>query len=87
MARRILEVNGVSWGVAPSGRVTPYLRDEFGLTFTRLDPVGERRFVRYSPRGAKSPDLALTQLSDADLRRLLSRSQPAWITPDAGYRR
>ena len=88
MPRRIIEVDGEQWEVAVSGRVTQYVKDEFGLVFTRGAGAGrERRICRYSPQGAKSRELSLGQLTDQDLRALLARSQPAYMAPETGYRR
>ena len=88
MPRRIIEVDGEQWGVAVSGRVTQYVKDEFGLVFTRgVGPDREQRVVRYSPLGAKSRELSLGELSDDELRRLLAYSQPSWTAPEMGYRR
>ena len=86
MPRRIIEVDGVEWSVAVSGRVTQYVKDEFGLVFTRVDAPRERRVTRYSPLGAKARETSLAQLSDAELRDLLSHSQPAWTAPELKYR-
>ena len=88
MPRRILEVDGEQWQVDVSGRLTQYVKDEFGLVFTRgTGPDRERRVVRYSPLGSKSRELSLGQLSDQELRDLLDHSQPAWTAPETGYRR
>lgn len=88
MPRRIIDVDGERWEVAVSGRLTQYVKDEFGLVFTRgVGPDRERRVVRYSPRGAKSRESSLAQLSDHELRELLTFSQPAWTAPETGYRR
>ncbi|HJP56985.1 MAG TPA: hypothetical protein VJ847_08170 [Gemmatimonadales bacterium] len=88
MPRRIIEVDGVEWSVAVSGRVTRYVKDEFGLVFTRgAGATRERRVARYSPPGAKSRELSLAELSDAELQDLLAHSQPAWTAPELGYRR
>jgi hypothetical protein len=88
MPRRIIEVDGDQWQVAVSGRTTQYTKDEFGLVFTRgTGPQRERRLARYSPLGAKSRELSLAQLSDAELRDLLAHSQPSWTAPEMGYRR
>jgi hypothetical protein len=43
--------------------------------------------TRYSPLGAKSREVSLSQLSDAELRDLLAHSQPSWTAPEMGYRR
>lgn len=86
--RRIIEVDGEQWQVAVSGRLTQYVKDEFGLIFTRgVGPDREQRVVRYSPLGAKSRELSLAQLSDRELQELLRHSQPSWTAPEMGYRR
>jgi hypothetical protein len=88
MPRRIFEVDGDQWEVEVSGRLTQYVKDEFGLIFTRgVGPQREQRVVRYSPLGAKSRELSLGQLSEQELRDLLRHSQPAWTAPELGYRR
>ena len=87
MPQRSIELDGRRWAVAPSGRRTQYTRDEFGIVFTALDDSGERRIARYSPIGTKAREASLARLSDAELRRLLRHSQPAWTSPELGYRR
>jgi hypothetical protein len=88
MPRRIIEVDGDQWEVAVSGRVTQYVKDEFGLVFTRgVGPDREQRVVRYSPLGTKAREVSLGQLSDSELRDLLAHSQPSWTAPEMGYRR
>ena len=88
MPRRIIEVDGVEWEVSVSGRITQYLKDEFGLVFSHgAGAARERRVSRYSPLGAKSRELSLSQLSDAELKELLAFSQPARTAPETGYRR
>lgn len=88
MPRRIIEVEGEQWKVSVSGRSTQYVKDEFGLVFTRgVGPDREQRVARYSPIGPKSRELSLSQMTDAELRALLSRSQPSWTAPEMGYRR
>jgi len=88
MARRIIEVCGQPWEVDVSGRVTQYTKDEFGLVFSRgTGPDRERRVTRYTPLGAKSRELSLSELSDQELRDLLAHSQPTWTAPETGYRR
>jgi hypothetical protein len=88
MPRRIIDVDGERWEVAVSGRTTQYLKDEFGLVFTRgTGSDRERRLVRYSPLGAKSREASLGELSDRELAGLLAHSQPAWTAPELGYRR
>jgi hypothetical protein len=88
MPRRVIEVDGEQWKVSVSGRVTQYVKDEFGLVFTRgVGPNREQRVVRYSPLGAKAREVSLGQLTDAELRDLLAHSQPSWTAPEMGYRR
>ena len=88
MARRIIAADGEQWEVTMSGRVTQYVKDEFGLVFTRgVGPDREQRVARYSPLGAKSRELSLSQLSDQELRDLLGHSQPSWTATEMGYRR
>ena len=88
MPRRIITADGEQWEVAVSGWVTQYLKDEFGVVFTRgVGPDRERRVARYSPLGAKSRELSLSQLSNQELLELLSHSQPSWTAPEMGYRR
>ena len=84
MARRTVEIEGEAWLVYPSGRVTVYNRDEFGLVFQRgsgADMV--RRFARYSPLGTRRRDASLAALSDRQLTELFRWSQPAWTSPEA----
>jgi hypothetical protein len=88
MPRRIIEVDGQQWEVEVSGRVTQYVKDEFGLVFTRgVGPERERRVVRYTPLGDKNREASLGQLSDQELRNLLRYSQPSWTAPEMGYGR
>ena len=86
MPRRFT-ADGAEWIVMPSGRNTQYVRDEFGLLFTRMTGDRVERVARYSPRDARSRELSLSGLSDADLRDLLGTSQPASTAPETGYRR
>lgn len=86
MARRITDDDGKAWDAAPSGAVTQYDNDELSLEFRRVDgPVRERRFVRYSPQGAKMGESAFEELTDTALLALWRRSQVAWTSPDGGY--
>jgi hypothetical protein len=88
MPRRIIEFEGEEWQAAVSGRTTQYVKDEFGVIFTRgVGPDREQRVARYSPLGAKSREASLSSLTDAELRDLLSHSQPSWTAPEMGYRR
>jgi hypothetical protein len=86
MSGRTITVNGKEWTVTHSGRVTQYTRDEFGLLFTRgRGEQREQRVMRFSPLGARSPELALAELSDQKLRSYFAMSQPAWTSPETGY--
>lgn len=88
MPRRIIDADGEQWEVTVSGRNTQYVKDEFGLIFTRgVGPDREQRVIRYSPLGAKSRELSLGELTDTELRDLLAHSQPSWTAPEMGYRR
>ncbi|MCU0624431.1 MAG: hypothetical protein MUF53_11315 [Gemmatimonadaceae bacterium] len=86
MPMRRVTVGGVEWRVTPSGRITQYDRDEFGLVFTRTDG-GEQRLTRLSPTASRAREQALSELSDAQLVALLAQSQPAEMSPELGYRR
>jgi hypothetical protein len=86
MPARTIIVDGKSWDVYPSGRITQYDRDEFGLVFVH-GTGGERvvRVTRYSPQGARSREQSLAEMTDADLRQLFEYSQPSFTSPEAGY--
>ena len=86
MPTRILSAAGKEWRVFPSGYVTQYDRDEFGLMF--IAGAGETREVRvtrYSPQGTRSREQSLAELTDTELTRLFAESQPSFTSPEAGY--
>ncbi len=86
MAGRTILVDGAPWRVFPSGRVTVYERDQFGLVFEQgAGPDRRRRFTRYSPVGNRGPDASLAEMSDRDLAHLFHESQPAWTAPEGAY--
>jgi hypothetical protein len=88
MPARTVEVEGQKWEVYPSGYITQYTQDEYGLLFSRQ--AGDRREVRvtrYSPQGARSREKAFAELSDAQLKELFDQSQPSFTSPEAGYAR
>jgi hypothetical protein len=86
MARRRIVVDGETWEVYPSGRVTVYDKDEFGLVFQHgTGPERKRRFTRYAPVRSRSPDAAFAELSDQQLLDLFRASQPAWTSPESAY--
>jgi hypothetical protein len=86
MPTRTVHIGGRSWRVFPSGRVTQYDRDEFGLLFVS-DAGGKKevRVTRYSPVGVRSRERSLAELSDTDLARLFEASQPGETSPEADY--
>jgi hypothetical protein len=86
MPTRSLTVDGKSWQVFPSGRITQYDRDEFGLIFVHGTGAGRQvRVTRYSPLGARSREQSLLELNDAELARLFGYSQPSDTSPEADY--
>ena len=86
MPTRSITIDGRTWRVFPSGRVTQYERDEFGLMFVAGTGTERQvRVTRYSPLGARSREQSLAELSDDDLRRLFDSSQPSMTSPEAGY--
>jgi hypothetical protein len=86
MPSRVLTIGGKNWLVFPSGRVTQYDRDEFGLIFINGTGSGrEVRVSRYSPVGTRSRERSLVEMSDVDLARLFECSQPSDTSPEADY--
>jgi len=86
MPSRTITVDGASWDVYPSGRITQYDRDEFGLVFVRGTGADrEVRVTRYSPQGARSREQSLAEMSEGELGRLFEFSQPSFTSPEAGY--
>ena len=86
MPARALEVSGQKWDVYPSGYITSYTQDEYGLLFSR--EVGDKREVRvtrYSPQGTRSRERSFLELTDEQLRELFDQSQPSFTSPEAGY--
>ncbi len=83
---RKITAQGAEWIVMPSGRNTQYVRDEFGVLFTRITGERTARVARYSPRDSRSREVSLAAMSDAELRELLGTSQPAYTAPETGYR-
>jgi hypothetical protein len=83
---RTIVLQGRPWKVYPSGLITQMDRDEFALLFICGSGADrETRVTRYSPQGIRSREASLAELSDADLMRLFSQSQPAARSPEAGY--
>jgi hypothetical protein len=86
MPTRTLNADGKEWQVFPSGYITQYDHDEFGIMFiSGTGDTREVRVTRYSPQGTRSREQSLAELPDSDLMRLLSQSQPSFTSPEAGY--
>ena len=86
MPTRTISIDGKAWRVFPSGYVTQYEHDEFGLLFVAgTGDAREVRVTRYSPHGTRSREQALAELPDEDVRRLFAQSQPGETSPEAGY--
>lgn len=84
---RTISHAGSRWSVTPSGFITQYVGDEFGLVYTRIDgDAVEVRFSRYSPVGTRSREASFASLTDAALLRLFLTSQPSARAPEGGYR-
>jgi len=88
MPARLINVSGQEWSVMPSGFITQYDQDEFGLFFIRgSGPDREVRVTRYSPQGTRSREQSFAEVSDERLRALFQESQPSFTSPEAGYTR
>ena len=86
MPTRTISIDGKAWRVFPSGYVTQYEHDEFGLLFVAgTGDAREVRVTRYSPHGTRSREQALAELPDEEVRRLFAMSQPGETSPEAGY--
>ena len=88
MPARKISVDGNDWLVTPSGYITQYDQDEFGLFFTRgTGDAREVRVTRYSPQGSRSRAESFAELTDEGLVKLFGQSQPSFTSPEAGYTR
>jgi hypothetical protein len=86
MPTRSVTIDGKTWLVFPSGRLTQYDRDEFGLIFVQGTGTGRSvRVTRYSPVGSRSREQSLVELSEDELHQLFSYSQPSDTSPEADY--
>lgn len=86
---RVITVDGSTWTAVPSGFVTHFARDEFGVLFVQGDgPDRRSRIARFSPMGthARAREAAFQSLTDRDLLRLFRQSQPSERSPEGGYR-
>ena len=82
----MIEVDARKWEVYPSGFITQYTQDEYGLIFSRGSGIDrEVRVTRYSPQGSRSREQAFAELTDAQLKELFEQSQPSFTSPEAGY--
>ncbi len=88
MPARKITVGGQDWTVTPSGYITQYDQDEFGLFFTKgAGDQREVRVTRYSPQGSRSRSQSFAELTDERLASLFAESQPSFTSPEAGYSR
>ena len=88
MPERKITVDGQDWLVSPSGYITQYDQDEFGLFFTKgAGDKREVRVTRYSPQGSRSRSQSFAELSESRLISLFAESQPSFTSPEAGYSR
>jgi len=86
MPARQIDIDGLTWSVSPSGYITSYDQDEFGLIFSRgANGKKEMRVTRYSPQGSRSREQSFRELTDDQLRDLFAQSQPSFTSPEAGY--
>ena len=86
MPTRSISIDGKTWRVFPSGYVTQYEHDEFGLLFiSGTADDRDVRVTRFSPHGTRSREQARAELPDEELRRRCVQSQPGETSPEAGY--
>lgn len=86
MPTRRITIEGKTWQVYPSGYITQYDADEFGLIFVHgVADAREVRLTRYSPTGVRSREQSLAELGEQELRQLFAMSQPSVRSPEAGY--
>lgn len=90
MPARHITIDGRQWQVYPSGFLTQYAADEFGLIFVQGQGAArEVRVTRYSPAAKSSTtarEQSLASLDDEELTVLFRTSQPGARSPEAGYR-
>jgi hypothetical protein len=87
MPARRISIDGREWQVYPSGFLTPYTGDEFGLIFVAgKGDARDVRVTRYSPVVSRSREQSLVEMDDVALRALFAASQPSDRSPEAGYR-
>ena len=87
MPTRRMMIDGREWQIFPSGFLTQYVGDEFGLIFvTGSGAERDVRVTRYSPVGTRSREQALAEMEETRLRELFLTAQPGDRSPEAGYR-
>jgi hypothetical protein len=87
MPARTIRIGGTEWSVFPSGFITQYDQDEFGLFFAHGTGADrEVRVSRYSPQGTRSREQSFAELPEEKLIELFNQSQPSFTSPEAGYR-
>jgi hypothetical protein len=86
MPSRTIDIGGLRWTVQPSGHVTQYDADEFGILFVRGSGADrELRMTRYRPTSTRSREQSFAECSDAELRALFETSQSSERSPEGGY--
>jgi hypothetical protein len=90
MPARTLQVDGREWQVYPSGFLTQYVGDEYGLIFVYAQGAErEVRVTRYSPMASArgtGREASLALMGEQELVALFRTSQPGERSPEAGYR-
>lgn len=87
MPARTVTIDQREWQVYPSGFLTQYVGDEFGLIFVHgRGDDREVRVTRYSPTGTRSRETSLASLDEQAITALFRTSQPSARSPEAGYR-
>ncbi|HYW30760.1 MAG TPA: hypothetical protein VE869_04570 [Gemmatimonas sp.] len=87
MPARRITIDGRQWQVYPSGFLTPYVGDEYGLIFVAgSGDARDVRVTRYSPVLSRSREHSLAEMDDSALQALFITSQPSARSPEAGYR-
>lgn len=87
MPARRIRIDGREWKVYPSGFLTQFVGDEYGLIFvTGAGRDREVRVTRYSPQGVRAREQSLRELDDDELTTLFGYSQSSARSPEAGYR-
>lgn len=89
MPARHITIDGRDWQIYPSGFLTQYVADEYGLIFVHgAGAEREVRVTRYSPVASAGVgrEQTLLAMDNAQLISLFRTSQPGARSPEAGYR-